>query len=1003
MKKKRSLSSMGFSDIHLNWDAVRSFISDVEAKDKISAEISTVDVVSKTDSVTIEENEAPKEVNSVSTEKNFVDRNDLSEQDDNSSNDHSVDSIQKRMHENLIDIVENLDSCANARRGLWISPIARVHCMYDGNPETLWFTNRLVNMFDVPELRKYGRFVPKYSDAAVKLQTCDVGTSFQYNGIDTIKRIHTYNVSLENRSDLQNQTIEIAGDSLTYQYRNIQEFLNALHQNQEDIKDVETKINDLRKLVEDLKNDKNTAHQRSQITKSINELQKEYRILTQQQEDLKNITIYIRKQGEMRYSLIVDPVQTRIMSQNRFDGKTVVINGGPGTGKTTTMIHRLAYLTDIFAIDEDEKNHLNKYKLNTQQRKQLRDAIRNHRDWMFFSPSQLLKEYLAEAMRKEGLSNTSKKVWNWKSYCRLILQEHYHLLEMNGSNAPFKACNLADTLFYQDSNIINEFTNYYLDGLRSIKAQLPVLNSEGKIYAWTSIAINIQKRFNEADTYDLARFVSLFNTLETVYGNDCKAILRNRNEMLSELANEICLILDKHKEQKSEIEEIFDLTSEEKDALPEEEYGDENEEDKSESLLSKIINWVKPISTNKQEDNKLAVEIQKWLKAFCYNKVNEEKELSDEQKLISEILLPVLDDNFEAKFKKIRELMIFEQFAQYTRGIRVIMLNVIPARYKKFRTHLIKAKFEGCDLKVLRDIMQRKQGKELHHQEQALLLGFINTLVKQIKASTNAKIRHDYVEAYEYVARPIIGIDEVTDFSICDIYAMQSLLTRDFNSLTLCGDMMQRMTSYGIKSWEELNGVVANPLVVEMRTSYRQSKKLLEVARQLYKDTLGDTPNYKAFMKSNKVPDPLVFVNENEHSKIEWISKRISEVYRAYGEQLPSIAIFVNDKGYIPRFMENLQGTEFFVKNEIKVLDGTNENNTPESHICVYPIDQVKGMEFDVVFFHNIDNSSTDTEILKRYIYVGVSRAAFFLGITLNEQDHEISRYFERNKDWFKI
>ena len=188
-----------------------------------------------------------------------------------------------------------------------------------------------------------------------------------------------------------------------------------------------------------------------------------------------------------------------------------------------------------------------------------------------------------------------------------------------------------------------------------------------------------------------------------------------------------------------------------------------------------------------------------------------------------------------------------------------------------------------------------------------------------------------------------------------------------------------------------------------MRTSYRQSKKLLEVARQLYKDTLGDTPNYKAFMKSNKVPDPLVFVNENEHSKIEWISKRISEVYRAYGEQLPSIAIFVNDKGYIPRFMENLQGTEFFVKNEIKVLDGTNENNTPESHICVYPIDQVKGMEFDVVFFHNIDNSSTDTEILKRYIYVGVSRAAFFLGITLNEQDHEISRYFERNKDWFKI
>ena len=125
----------------------------------------------------------------------------------------------------------------------------------------------------------------------------------------------------------------------------------------------------------------------------------------------------------------------------------------------------------------------------------------------------------------------------------------------------------------------------------------------------------------------------------------------------------------------------------------------------------------------------------------------------------------------------------------------------------------------GCNLKLLRDIIQRKQGKELHHQEQSLLVGFINTLVKQIKATTNSKIKHDFIDAYEEVSRPIIGIDEATDFSVYDIYAMQSLLTRDFYSLTLCGDMMQRMTDYGIKSWDELNGVVPNPLVVKMKTS----------------------------------------------------------------------------------------------------------------------------------------------------------------------------------------
>ena len=97
---------------------------------------------------------------------------------------------------------------------------------------------------------------------------------------------------------------------------------------------------------------------------------------------------------------------------------------------------------------------------------------------------------------------------------------------------------------------------------------------------------------------------------------------------------------------------------------------------------------------------------------------------------------------------------------------------------------------------------------------------------------------------------------------------------------------MQRLTDYGIKSWSELEGVIPNIIEVKMKTSYRQSKKLLDVAKRIYADTLDKKPNYSAFMKSNKVPEPLVFVDTNEDAKITWISKRIEEVYRAYGEQL---------------------------------------------------------------------------------------------------------------------
>ena len=915
---------------------------------------------------------------------------------------HSTSSNKEK--ETLIEIVGELKACETARDKVGIFAIARVHCIYDGKPNNFWFTSRLYAPRELSSLNGFGRFVPKYSDVAIRMQKSEVGTSFDYATINKIKRLESHTVLLENQSNLQNHTISIAGDKLTYQYRNLADFLHSLRKNQQNIREIEARLNDL----EEKKKGSSSRSEQTKNNASIAELQKEYRILTEQQEDLKNITIYIRKQGEMRYSYVVDPIQTGIMEKHLYDGKTVVIQGGPGTGKTTTMIHRLAYLTNIYAIDEDEKNRINKYKLSTLQRKQLREAIKNHRDWMFFSPSVLLKDYLADAMEKEGLTHVSEKVRNWIDYCRMILQEDYNLLETSYSKAPFKVCYSTETLFYQGFNVVKAFTDFYLDQWRNVKYELPQLNTDGVIYEWTAIAQNIKNRFDSATEFELNHFVILFNSLESVYGNDCKKLLNERNNTIGELAEKICSLIDQDSKAKNELKIFFDLTSDDVlDAAKEDDddftYIEEEEETEDPGIIrSAIQKVIKPLLGNKPKPHEMSLPIQKWLKAYCYTKVNEGKKLSDEQALIADVLLPIIGNQFDAEIKKIGELMIFEQFAQYTRGIRAIMLNGIPTRYKKYRAYLNKSKVEGCNLPLLRDLIQNKQGRELHFQEQSLLLGFINTLVKQIKISTNKQISHVYVEAYEEAACPIIGIDEATDFSICEIYAMQSLLKIEFNSLTLCGDRMQRITDCGIKTWEELESVVPNPVPFEMVKSYRQSTKVLEVAKKLCIDSLGETPNYKAFMTSKKVPAPLIYVDEDESEKITWISERIAEVFRAYGDNLPSIAIFVTDKGYIPRFMERLQDTDFFKTKKIKVLDGTDKETVSDKHICVYPIDVVKGMEFDVVFFHNIDKFNND-DILKRYIYVGVSRAAFFLGVTMVQEKEEISKYFVKDKDWFKI
>ena len=893
---------------------------------------------------------------------------------------------QTGSHEELVDVVRSISTCAQLRAKTEVTVSGRAHCLVNGEYETFWFTPESYFQFGwSEELKNMGRFVYRNAHEAIKIQTTDLGGTYKSLHENKIHKLEQYEVLVENKADFQNRSISIAGDSIyQYQYRNIDDFLCTLRENAEEIEDVKTKIQDLEieyKRLEETKGKKESATERTKITKTINSYKETYRILTDQQEDLKNITIYIREQGKMRYVLIVDTIQTRIKSQNLYDGQTIIINGGPGTGKTTTMIHRLGYLTDKYAIEEDFKKKQSKYELTYNQRRKLYEAIDSERDWMFFSPSQMLKEYLAQAMVNEGLKNTSLKVWNWRDYCRQILQTDYHLLENGEVKAPFKNSNVKEALFYQNSGVIKEFTDYFISSIRDSIESLPKFKEDGPKYKWIAISKSIKERLDNARGYDLSHYVLMFDSLEHLYNDSCKSILKDNRQNVTTLAELICDMVNENKKIKSDIDSLLKIA-----VVDEEETTEETEEQED---------------SNSQYLNR---KIQTWIKQYSYTLVDEKGTMSPVMSLLSEIILPMVGNTFQDEFQKIGDLAIFEQYAKFTNGVRYNIFNGLSEKYKGYRKLLLASQRSECNLKVLKNLIHENQGKYLHFQEQSLLLGFINNLVKIIKAVGISEIKHDFIIAFDELSRPIIGVDEATDFCDCDIYAMHSLLSPDFNSFTLCGDMMQRMTDYGIKSWNELDDYIPDTKVVEMKTSYRQSRKLLEVARSMYQDTIGSTPNYKAYMKSKKVPDPLVYISSDEFSKITWIEKRIEEVYRAYGETLPSIAIFVNDKGEILRFAERLQSTEFFTSKNIEVLDGTKPNSsTEQTHICVYPIDEVKGMEFDVVFFHNIDKTSADNEMLKRYIYVGVSRAAFFLGITLIEDNPELSKYFASNKDWFKI
>ena len=55
----------------------------------------------------------------------------------------------------------------------------------------------------------------------------------------------------------------------------------------------------------------------------------------------------------------------------------------------------------------------------------------------------------------------------------------------------------------------------------------------------------------------------------------------------------------------------------------------------------------------------------------------------------------------------------------------------------------------------------------------------------------------------------------------------------------------------------------------------------------------------------------------------------------------------------------------------------------PENDVRVFEVKHIKGLEFEAIFFVDIDVlAQEEPELFERYIYVGATRAATFLGLT---------------------
>ena len=348
-------------------------------------------------------------------------------------------------------------------------------------------------------------------------------------------------------------------------------------------------------------------------------------------------------------------------------------------------------------------------------------------------------------------------------------------------------------------------------------------------------------------------------------------------------------------------------------------------------------------------------------------------------------------------------------YPSYLRNYESFLFRYIHLIYKNYRKEMLKIGSVEWNERTLRLIIEKHKNKSLHPQEQALLLGFINNLILMIRKTSVPRfesLKHKYANAYKECCRPIIGVDEATDYSLYDYYAISSLKHYLISSFTLTGDLMQCLNQNGLKSWDSVESDLIFPKIEinELKVSYRQSPELIKLADHIYTKTMNKPSPYScSLIEEEVIPKPLWYQSDDDYEKIEWIIDRIIEVKKAYGI-VPSITIFSNTKHEIAELKELMEESDKLEGAGIDVIDCSNGlTDANKDTIRIFPLEMVKGMEFEVVFFHNIDKIEV-LNLLDRYLYVGLSRASFYMGVTsnieINESMRDVLDLFQTAGNW---
>lgn len=683
-----------------------------------------------------------------------------------------------------------------------------------------------------------------------------------------------------------------------------------------------------------------------------------------------NVTQGLRRTVVMKMGLREQPVLDRFQDQIfRLPlGTQLALLGPPGTGKTTTLIRRLGQKLDRDAIMESDDRttveSIEKAGLGPVQR-----------SWVMFTPTRLLQQYVKEAFAREGVAATESHIQTWDDYRLRLARETLRILR-SANGGLFVQKELAGTLQQGiEAQLVAWFEDFeqwqrvaFVAGLRDAATQLSRA-PQGEIAALAMRPIAILEGVGDADP--TSALVDLSRESQVILERVAK--LKEKTD--SELRATLVLQLNRNGNFLAELAQFLDTIAATDDGSDEAEDAEEAEEAEELDAEEEAV----PGATF----NAQATAARAYNRAIRALARGAARRRSLPRSSRNARVVAWLGERRPTRegLESLGEALLMQSAARkltYPANGYVLQM---PRRYRLFRrARQGEGRWYAADLAL---------GRDLHPFETDLLV--LASLRANARLLDRATVRRDLADSREWAAvralreqmRIQVLVDEAIDFSPVQLACMAALSHPEVKSFFACGDFNQRLTTWGVRRRAELEWACVGMRTERITVSYRQSVQLNELARTFVQLFGGDeeTVQLPQGVDSQGVPPALAEQLDTVSATAAWLASRIREIER-FVKKLPSIAVLVLEENDVAPLSRALQDA---LADENIVVEACHDGQAVGAgdHVRVFNVRHIKGLEFEAVFFAGIDDlAKRESGLFDKYLYVGTTRAATYLGIT---------------------